>query len=299
MIEFKDFDVQDTPRYLEYVSKCIQIPCVLSPLLHLVFKDEFQAKRGYEAGLCWTKGNYYGECGWLVPAGDWTGTDWAAVFREHVPAGTKFLFVPSYAVDLWKRQLGSSIVVEDAPHGDWDYILYLERLENFTGKKFQSFRRKCRAFEKEYDYSTEAVTPKIFPELTEFHEEAEKNIRQRHGGSKSVDIDDDTFYKVLEYWEELGNFSGFVVRVGVKIAAYQIDELINETYSIGLLGKADYRYKGVNQFAYWYEAKSSIERGVLLQNIMGDAGDENLRMFKKHLDPIMVMKQYHVTYLPE
>ncbi|MBQ7214462.1 MAG: DUF2156 domain-containing protein [Synergistaceae bacterium] len=193
---------------------------------------------------------YYGEKGWLVPAGEWTVIDWADVFRRHVPAGTTFWFVPSYAVDLWRRQIGDSILVEDTPTKDWDYVLYLERLENFAGKRFQSFRRKCRAFEKEYDYSTEDITPQIFPELIEFHEEAEKNLRKRHGDSESVDIDDDTFYKALEYWEKLGNLSGFVVRVGGKIAAYQIDELIDETYSIGLLGKADYSYKGVNQFAY-------------------------------------------------
>ena len=299
LIEFRDFDVQDTPHYLEYVRQCIQIPCILSPFLHLAFKDEFQLRRGYEAGLCWIKGNYYGEDAHLVPAGDWTNTDWADVFKMYVPAGTRFLFVPSYAVDLWRRQLGSSIVVENTPPSDWDYVLYLDRLENFTGKKFQSFRRKCRAFENEYDYSTEDITPQIFSELRDFHEEAEKNLRKRHGDSASVDIDNNTFYKVLEYWEKLGNFSGFVVRVDGKIAAYQIDEIIDETYSIGLLGKADYSYKGVNQFAYWYGAKSSIERGVLIQNVMEDDGDENLRMFKKHLDPIVLLKQYHVTYLPE
>ena len=32
---------------------------------------------------------------------------------------------------------------------------------------------------------------------------------------------------------------------------------------------------------------------------MEDDGDENLRMFKEHLDLIVLLKQYHVTYLPE
>ena len=298
-IEFRELDVQDTPRYLEHLKKCMEIPCIMSPFLHLAFKDEFQVMRGYKAGLCWTKGSYYGEYGQLVPAGDWTNTDWADVFRRHVTAGTRFLFVPSCAVDLWRRQLGESILVEDTPSGDWDYILSMEKLKNFAGKKLQSFRRKCRAFEKEYSCSMETITPCIFSALTAFHEAAEKNLRQRHGDSESVEIDDAIFYKALEYWEKLGNLSGFVVRVDGKIAAYQIDELIDETYSIGLLGKADYSYKGVNQFAYWYGAKSSIERGIMFQNIMEDNGDENLRMFKEHLDPLVLLKQYHVTYLPE
>ena len=298
-IEFREIDVQDTPRYLEHLRRCMEIPCIMSPFLHVAFKDEFHVRRGYRAGLCWTKGSYYGRDVQLVPAGDWTNTDWAVVFRRYVPAGTRFVFVPSYAVDLWRRQLGESILVEDTPSGDWDYILSLERLKNFAGKKLQSFRRKCIAFEREYSCSIEPITPQIFPELTDFHEGSEKNIRQRHGDSEGVEIDDAMFYKALEYWEKLGNLSGFVVRIGGKIAAYQVDEIIDETYSIGLLGKADYSYKGVNQFAYWYGAKSSIERGIMFQNIMEDNGDDNLRMFKEHLDPLVLLKQYHVTYLPE
>ena len=298
-IEFRELDVQDTPRYLEHLKKCMEIPCIMSPFLHLAFKDEFQVMRGYEAGLCWTKGNYYGENVQLVPAGDWTNTDWADVFRRHVPAGTRFLFVPSYAVDLWRKQLGSSIIIEDMPPSDWDYVLSLDRLKNLSGHKLKNFRREYKIFVREYNSSIEPITPHIFSELTAFHEEAEKNLRQRHGDSESVEIDDAIFYKALEYWEKLGNLSGFVVRVDGKIAAYQIDEIISETYSIGLLAKADYSYKGVNQFAYWYLAKSSIERGILIQNIMEDDGDENLRMFKEHLDPLVLLKQYHVTYLPE
>ncbi len=174
-----------------------------------------------------------------------------------------------------------------------------ERLKNLSGHKLKNFRREYKIFVREYDYSIEPLTPQIFPELIEFHETAEKNLRKRHGDSESVDIDDVTFYKALEYWEKLGNLSGFVVRIGGKIAAYQVDEIIDETYSIGLLSKADYSYKGVNKFAYWYMAKSSIERGILIQNIMEDDGDEKLRLFKEHLDPIVLLKQYHVTYLPD
>lgn len=297
MIEFADFDVQDTPRYLEHVRKCAQITDVLSPFMQLALKEMFRVKRGYAEGLCWTEGVYFGEEGYAVPAGDWRRTDWADVFRKHVPAGTRFLLVPSYAVDMWRSQLGESILAEETDPKEWDYILSTERMESFASKKLQSFRKKCRAFEREYDYSIEPITPQIFPELREFHKAAEENIRQRHGESEYLELDDYEFYKALEYWEKLDHLFGFVVRVGGKIAAYNIDEVFDEIYSMGHFMKADYSYNGVNQFAYWYDAKSSLERGILIRNIMG-VDDEGLRMFKEHLDPLVILKKYHVTYLP-
>ena len=54
---------------------------------------------------------------------------------------------------------------------------------------------------------------------------------------------------------------------------------------------ADYDFKGVNQFAYWYDAKAKLERGILTTNMMDDAGEENLRFFKEHLYPLVMLKK--------
>ena len=74
--------------------------------------------------------------------------------------------------------------------------------------------------------------------------------------------------------------------------------MIDDIHSIGLFAKANYEFKGVNQFAYWYDAKINLERGVLTQNIMEDVGEENLRFFKERLVPLVMLKKYTVTYKP-
>ena len=98
----------------------------------------------------------------------------------------------------------------------------------------------------------------------------------------------------MEHWDELKNLYGFVVRVDGKIVAYCLDEQIDKTYSIGLFAKANYDFKGANQFIYWYGAKIDSERGILTKNMMDDAGEENLRFFKEHLTSDM-LKKYFVT----
>ena len=68
------------------------------------------------------------------------------------------------------------------------------------------------------------------------------------------------------------------------------------TYLIGLFTKADYNFKGANQFSYWYDTKINLWRGFLEENIMDDVGEENLRFFKEHLQPKRMLKKYIVTY---
>ena len=88
------------------------------------------------------------------------------------------------------------------------------------------------------------------------------------------------------------------MRVDGQIVTYSLDEQIDETYSIGLFAKANYEFKGANQFAYWHDAKINLERGILTQSIMADIGEENLRFFKEHLYPLVMLKEYIVTYDP-
>ena len=297
MIDFKNFGLEDNARYLEYVKRCIQIPSDSSPINLLGNKHKYDVKRGYAADLCWHKFIYNDMEFWGVPAGDWDEIDWQKVFAEHVPEDTVFYFVPEYLVNLWQKQLGAAIDVED-DRNDWDYILYLDRMEKLEGKKFKIFRRDRNTFEKNYEYEVEELTPKIFDELRAFQIGAEENLKSRIDNVEFARDDNSNFLFALEHWDELKNLFGFVVRVDGKIVAYSLDEQLDETHSIGLFAKADYGVKGVNKFAYWYDAKINLERGILTENIMDDVGEENLRFFKEHLYPLVMLKKFIVTYEP-
>ncbi len=297
MINFQDFDVTDNERYLDYLCRCIQIPSNVSPTLTLAAKEKNNVQRAYVDNLCWQKFSFGDMEFWAVPLGDWDGIDWKKVFAAHVPKGTVFNFVPEYLIKIWQRELGEAIEVEEN-RDYWDYILYLDRMENLSGKKFKSIRNAKNAFEKKYNYTIEELKPEIFNELWQFHIGAENDLKERVDNVEFAEDDNDNFLYALEHWDELKNLYGFVVRVDGKIVAYCLNEQIDETHSIAPFAKADYNFTGANQFAYWYEAKLNLERGILTENIMDDVGEENLRFFKEHLSPLVMLKKYNVVYNP-
>lgn len=297
MINFQDFDVTDNERYLDYLSRCIQIPSNASPMLTLAAKEKHKVQRTYVDNLCWQKFSFGDMEFWGAPLGDWDEIDWKKVFAAHVPKGTVFNFVPEYLLKIWQRELGETIEIEE-DRDYWDYILYLDRMENLSGKKFKSIRNAKNAFEKKYNYTVEEIKPEIFNELWQFHIGAEKDLQERVDNVEFAEDDNDNFLYALEHWDELKNLFGFVVRVDGKIVAYSLDEQIDETHSIAPFAKSDYNFTGANQFAYWYEAKISLERGILTENIMDDVGEENLRFFKEHLSPLVMLKKYNVVYNP-
>ena len=294
MIEFQNFGTEDNDRYLSYLRRCAQIPSNLSPVITLGYRKNLKILRGYGENLCWHRFFIDDEEFWPAPVGDWDNVDWQDVFKKHVPPETVFFAVPEYLVEIWRRELGEKISVEDQ-RDNWDYLLDLNPLASLEGKQFKKFRNAKNAFEKNYKYEIEEITPKIFDELRAFQAVAEKNLQSRVENHRvEAQEDDENFLLALEHWDELKNLYGFVVRVDGKIVAYFLDEQIDKTYSIGLFAKANYDFKGANQFIYWYGAKVSLERGILTTNIMDDAGEENLRFFKEHLTSDM-LKKYFVT----
>ena len=297
MIDFQDFDYTDNERYLDYLCRCIQIPSNASPMLILAAKKKNDVQRAYVDNLCWQKFSFSDMEFWGVPLGDWDEIDWKKTFAAHVPAGTVFNFVPEYLLKIWQREFGEAIEIED-DRDYWDYILYLDRLENLEGKKLKSMRQGRNSFEKKYNYTIEELKPEIFNELWQFQIRAEKNLQERVKKIEFAQDDNDNFLYALEHWNEFKNLYGFVVRVDGKIVAYCLDEQIDETHTIAPFAKADYNYTGSNQFAYWYDAKINLERGILTENIMDDVGEENLRFFKEHLSPLVMLKKYNVVYNP-
>ena len=307
MIKFESFGADDTARYREYYQKCAQMTADVSPVIILGWRligevcDNAEVLRGYAEGLCWhcvnevDNGQY-----WLTPVGDWEAVDWKRIFAEHVPAGTRFFFVPERLMQLWQEALGTQIEVEET-RNYWDYIISAERLYDMSGHALKHFRNERNAFEKAYQYTVEDFSPAIFDELKEFHLRAQEDIISRTEEKKTADYFEGALPFVLDSWEEykeaFQHLYGFVIKVDGKCVAYSINEQVSDSYAIGIFAAADYDYKGVNKLAYWVDAKRNLERGIKLENAMDDTGSLSLRNFKERLCPVEMLKKYRVTYL--
>ena len=307
MIKFEAFGPEDIAQYREYYKKCAQMSADLSPLIILGWRlvgektESSKVLRGYASDLCWHAVNdyYLGRDYWTAPAGDWEQADWEKIFAEHVPAGTKFSFVPERLVSLWQEALGQEIEAEeDRDH--WDYILSSRRIHEMTGKQLKGFRNACNAFEKTYEYTVEDFSPAIFDELRAFHIKAQADILSRAQEKDSANFFEGALLFVLDSWEKnkeaFQKLYGFLLKVDGKCVAYAINEQITDSYAIGIFAAADYDYKGVNKFAYRIDAERNLARGIELENFMDDTGEPNLRYFKEHLAPVEMLKKCYVTY---
>lgn len=307
MIRFTGFDFDDTARYSEYLGKCIQIPSDLSPLKIFALRviteenDNMDILRGYEADLCWHKVLFGDSEYWAAPMGDWDAVDWRDVFEKNVPAGTTFRLVPEYLANLWKKKLGGAVTITE-DRDSWDYILSMDRLKDPESGTLEQFRRYRNVFQENYEYTIEEFSPDVFDELREFQTETEEDIENRISDSEAANFFENGLLFVLDSWdafpEAFKSLYGFLIKVDDECVAYVINERIDASNVIGTFYGAKSEYEGINEFAYWLDAKRNSERGILTVNIMNDIGEPHLRDFKENLSPLVMLRKYTVTYDP-
>ena len=307
MIRFTGFDFDDTARYSEYLGKCIQIPSDLSPLKIFALRviteenDNMDILRGYEADLCWHKVLFGDSEYWAAPMGDWDAVDWRDVFEKNVPAGTTFRLVPEYLANLWKKKLGGAVTITE-DRDSWDYILSMDRLKDPESGTLEQFRRYRNVFQENYEYTIEEFSPDVFDELREFQTETAEDIENRISDSEAANFFENGLLFVLDSWdafpEAFKSLYGFLIKVDDECVAYVINERIDASNVIGTFFGAKSEYEGINEFAYWLDAKRNSERGILTVNIMNDIGEPHLRDFKENLSPLVMLRKYTVTYDP-
>ena len=307
MIRFKGFDFDDTARYSEYLGKSIQIPSDLSPLKIFALRviteedDNMDILRGYEADLCWHKVLFGDSEYWAAPMGDWDAVDWRDVFEKNVPAGTTFRLVPEYLANLWKKKLGGAVTITE-DRDSWDYILSMDRLKDPESGTLEQFRRYRNVFQENYEYTIEEFSPDVFDELREFQTETEEDIESSISDSEAANFFENGLLFVLDSWdafpEAFKSLYGFLIKVDDECVAYVINERIDASNVIGTFFGAKSEYEGINEFAYWLDAKRNSERGILTVNIMNDIGEPHLRDFKENLSPLVMLRKYTVTYDP-
>ncbi len=307
MIRFTGFDFDDTARYSEYLGKSIQIPSDLSPLKIFALRviteedDNMDILRGYEADLCWHKVLFGDSEYWAAPMGDWDAVDWRDVFEKNVPAGTTFRLVPEYLANLWKKKLGGAVTITE-DRDSWDYILSMDRLKDPESGTLEQFRRYRNVFQENYEYTIEEFSPDVFDELREFQTETEEDIESSISDSEAANFFENGLLFVLDSWdafpEAFKSLYGFLIKVDDECVAYVINERIDASNVIGTFYGAKSEYEGINEFAYWLDAKRNSERGILTVNIMNDIGEPHLRDFKENLSPLVMLRKYTVTYDP-
>lgn len=187
----------------------------------------------------------------------------------------------------WTEKLDERFHLEFSD-GDSDYILSLEDLRTYSGKKFHSKKNLLYQFERNYQHEARAISNEIIEDAYE--------ILESWQGNMSLDKNETDFYpcnEALEHYEELG-LCGAVFYANGEPAGFLLGEELNEKVYAIHFAKGKPGIKGLYQFMYNNFAHVMPGRYCCF-NFEQDLGLESLRRAKSSYRPTEMLKKYRVT----
>jgi len=172
--------------------------------------------------------------------------------------------------------------------GDSDYILSLDDLRTYSGKKFHSKKNLLNQFEREYIHDARRISNEIIEDAYEILESWQNNI--------GTDKDNTDYYpcnEALEYHNEL-ELCGAVFYANGEPAGFLLGEELNDKVYAIHFAKGKPGIKGLYQFMYNNFAHVMPGRYCCF-NFEQDLGLESLRKAKSSYKPTEMLKKYRVT----
>lgn len=280
--------------YTRHYRQCMQLGSESSFLALWSYAGEIELERAFHKDLYWHTAIWQGRRVWYPPVGEWMRPDWEALLTEYVPPGTEFCFMPEFLVQLWRKQFGGRIVIEDMRE-EWDYLYSIEQQIGLEGQAFSSIRRKCRKFLESNNHSYSLITPHEIPALLEFQDKWMALNAEAGKLDDSLAAEHRTILKFFRHWHELRDLYGALLKVDGKVVAYVFSEALEDYMLSGHLLKGYYEYTGVYQAMNLLFYKNTLSR-FSISNDWGDGGYENLRQAKLNFNPIGFIRKYRVFW---
>ncbi len=207
-----------------------------------------------------------------------------------VPGGTVALCaVPEPFLSEVERRF--TVLEKDTSRRFADYIYAAEDLATLAGRRFHKKRNLVHQFEKLYpDHTYEELSRENMGEVVAFMQE-----RLRDGDmTEDERFENERVLEVLEDYFTLP-LCGGLVRVGGRVVAFSIGELIDDTLLVHV-EKADRTCKGGYQYINYRFAREQLSRTPFtLVNREDDTGDEGLRQAKLSYNPVQILHKYRVV----
>ncbi|MCQ2483788.1 MAG: phosphatidylglycerol lysyltransferase domain-containing protein [Clostridia bacterium] len=175
----------------------------------------------------------------------------------------------------------------------FDYVYSVEKLAKLSGKKYHSKRNHISFFEKNFNWSYEAVTPENLRECIELNEQWYKNNLEKD----PYGIDNER--KVLDFafknYERL-NYRGGLLRVDGKIIAFTFGEKLNDKTFDTHFEKALSSVRGAYPMINMMFAREGINDFEFV-NREDDTGSEGLRKAKLSYHPEKMIEKFTAVKL--
>ena len=170
---------------------------------------------------------------------------------------------------------------------NWDYIYDKEEILNLAGNKYRQNRRWLQKFYNNYAHEFNLITEDLVEKCKEL--QLEWCIMRACTEDESLEAEQEAIYEALNNFNTLG-FSGGLLCVDDKCAAYTFGEMLNESTLVIHIEKAHAEYEGSYQAINNLFLKNCCAE-TLYVNREQDLGIEGLRRAKESYKPIHMIKK--------
>ncbi len=170
---------------------------------------------------------------------------------------------------------------------NWDYIYNKEEILNLAGNKFRQNRRWLQKFFNNYDYDFQLLTGNLVEKCKEL--QLEWCVMRACTEDEGLEAEQEAIYEALNNFNTLG-YSGGILCVEDKCAAYTFGEMLNERTLVIHIEKAHMEYEGSYQaITNLFLKNCCID--TLYVNREQDLGIEGLRRAKESYKPTYMVKK--------
>lgn len=176
---------------------------------------------------------------------------------------------------------------------NFDYVYKVENLAKLSGKKYHSKRNHISYFEKNFNWSYEAITPESLIECIELNEKwyADNIDKDPEGIKAERQVLDFAF----ENFERL-NYRGGLLRIDGKLVAFTFGEKLNNSTFDTHFEKALSSVRGAYPMINMMFAREGISDFEFV-NREDDTGSEGLRKAKLSYHPDKMIEKYTAVKL--
>jgi len=170
---------------------------------------------------------------------------------------------------------------------NWDYVYNKDEILNLAGNKYRQNRRWLQKFLSNYNYDFKLLTYNVVEKCKEL--QLEWCLMKACTEDESLEAEQEAIYEALNNFEKL-EFSGGLLCVDDKCAAYTFGEMLNEETLVIHIEKAHAEYEGSYQAINNLFLKNCCIDAICV-NREQDLGIEGLRRAKESYKPIKMNKK--------
>lgn len=296
MLKFKDITLDSIDEIRPFLFKQNYRTCDYTIGGIMMWSEFFDYKYCIYKDMLYIIGNSaknYADKPFAVPVGygDFKGSVlllWDYCIKNNIPLS--FSAVPKEAVPALKSVF--RINVERLENWS-DYLYNSSDLSTYKGRKYNRKRNHVNKFMKNYpDFEYERITPGNIIAVKEFFSLFQNYV------SKNNDIfrNEEKMVKVVLNNYSAFGFVGGVLKVGGKVVAFTIGEVVNDTLFIHI-EKASREYAGIYETLSLLFARDLTDKNIEYINREEDVGDEGLRKSKMSYNPIALLDKYNVEVM--